>query len=510
MPGFQPRMTTDHVWYNGTDIHTYAIATGLGIRITEIRGWDERVDVRDVRELRHGQHGEWADNVYLGGRTITIMGVVHGSTWVNLQARKRELMALFAPTATEVLLKIPDPATASPTGSYSTTGMTGYERASVRPIEGLMFGDMVGSCAMTFQVVLRASDPRIYSDTETSTDSGTSGTATRTATVDQGGTFETPTTVTATGPTGSAWYLTEPTSGLSLAMSGLTLASGDSVAFDTSARTVTLSGTYQTTRDIIASSLVAGWMLNETSGTTADNFEGTSTYDLTYTGGFTLNQSGPNSMTAVDLNGTTGYLTKSYTAALNPSSMTIEGWVLWDAITGTSRPIASSYNGDRGWQLTAPNGVVYMLVGSDDGGVPSSSGTSGASVTTATWYHVAATVDGTTGSVRVYLNGELKHTHTRTFVASDGGNFRLGNIGGTYHDGKMGPWALYNTVLSASQIADLYAANAATSSINAYPYLVASGSRWANLGTGSSTFSYASDGLNTGSKVNVAYRDARL
>jgi hypothetical protein len=45
---------------------------------------------------------------------------------------------------------------------------------------------------------------------------------------------------------------------------------------------------------------------------------------------------------------------------------------------------------------------------------------------------------------------------------------------------------------------------------SAYTYLTASSTTWATLGTGSSTYTLASSGLNTGSKLNITYRDARL
>jgi len=118
MPGYQPRNETDPVWFNGNQVNSLTALTaagGVGVHITAVYGWDDRPDVRDVRENRSGQDGEYADNLYLGGRTITIEGTVQGSTWANLQVRKRALAAIFNPSSTEALLKIPDPATASPT-----------------------------------------------------------------------------------------------------------------------------------------------------------------------------------------------------------------------------------------------------------------------------------------------------------------------------------------------------------------------------------------------------------
>lgn len=520
VPGYQPRIFTDHVWYNGTDVFTYAKATGLGVRITEIRGWDERPDLRDVRELRSGQDGEYANNAYLGGRTISVSGVVHGSSWEDLQARKRALAAVFQPGGDEVLFKVPEPDAASPTGSYSTTGMTDYERVSCRVVEPIMFGDLIGSAAMTFQVVLRASDPRVYSDTATSTDSGTTGTSARTVTVDQGGTYETPPTLTVTGPTGSEWTVTEPSSGLSIEMSGLTLTSSDSVEFDTLDRTATLYGPYEAVRTF-RSDLVALWMLDETSGTTADNAEGTAALDGTYSGDYTLNQSGPVSgVASVDFGGVTSKVTTSFNAALALTTFTFETWLNPDSTSGTQKAIAyHKQSGAGGWWMTrtSAENLLVRFYDSSNNNVFSVS-TTGGPIDIGSWYHIALVLPGPTSLPRLYVNGELAGTGVwntaGTYAAPTSQGFGISDIGALAadeFDGKIGPTAFYSTALSGDTIGSYYEDASSSAAVgSAYPYLLAQTSRWAQLGTASSTYTLASSGLNTGSKLNVTYRDARL
>jgi len=302
MPGFQPRMKTDPVWWNGSNVNTFDPGTGVGIKIDALRGWDERVDVRDVREPRHGQDGEHADNVFLGGRSVTIEGTVYGSTWANLQSRKRALVAVFTPMQAEVLMKVPDPATAAPTATYAATGMTGYERISARVVESILFGDMHGPAAQSFQVIVRASDPRIYSDVETVANSSTSGSSARTVTVDQSGTYPTPLTITTTGPSGSIVSVSSSDESLFLQTQSLTLAAAQTIRAETRDRTIDFTGSYAEGR--MLESPIALWMLGETSGTTADNYQGTAAYDGTYTGGFALNQPGfASGLPSVDLNG---------------------------------------------------------------------------------------------------------------------------------------------------------------------------------------------------------------
>lgn len=516
MPGYQPRLFTDHVWVNGTDIHTYSKSTGLGVRVTEMRGWDDRPEIRDSRDLRMGQDGEYANNLYLGGRTISIAGAVHGSSWEDLQTRKRALAAVFVPSSTEVLLKVPDPATASPTGSYSTTGMTGYERVSCRVVEPIMFGDMIGSAAMTWQVVVRASDPRVYSDVETSTDSGTTGTAARTVTVDQSGTYDTPPTITVTGPTASTWSVSEPSSGLSLSMTGLALNSSESVVFDTSERSIDYSLSYERGRTTYSGNVTL-WMLDETSGTTADNIQGTATYDGTYTGGYTLNQSGfVSGIQSVSLNGTTGYVSIPYNAAMATTAFSVEGWFKATTLGGTL--VSHRQSGAGGWSLDLSAAGVLTFTMYTGAGATNYSVVTGAVIQASTWYHIAV-IRGTIGSQQqpvILINGasssSLSATPSGSYSVPTSQGINIGRLttGSSYFSGNVCAVAYYNTRLSEAQIADLYTGSADTSTVNGYSYLVAESAAWANLGTASSTYTLASSGLNTGSKLNVKYRDARL
>lgn len=509
MPGYQPRHDKDPVWFNGQQVNTLNVSsTQTGVRITAVYGWDERPDVRDVRELRSGQDGEYADNLYLGGRTITLEGEVYGSTWVNLQSRKRALAALFTPSSSEALLKIPDPATASPTTSYSTTGMTGYERVSARVIEAIQFGDTLDPSCQVWQVVLRASDPRVYSDVETSTDSGTTGTATRTVTVDQSGTYATPTTLTATGPTGTSWQVSEPTSGLALASSSLTLVANESITFSTTDRTISFTSTYSGLR-LRRTDVIAQWMLNETSGTTADNAQGTAAYDGTYTGGYALNQTGPaTGIACVDFNGSTGYVTVPYNAALVPSELSLELWFRIDV--ASSATIFDAVDANRGWRLSTGTAGNLAIVGYD--GASLAGFNTPAPLSATTWYHAVVTASTVTDQMQLYINGTLAGSVSIPgFLMPTAGALQIGRLDtASYFNGRVAAVTLYSGVLSGASVAELYAADEATSSVNGYSYLDAESAFWTHLGTASSTFSMSSDGLNTGSKLNVKYRDARI
>jgi hypothetical protein len=142
-------------------------------------------------------------------------------------------------------------------------------------------------------------------------------------------------------------------------------------------------------------------------------------------------------------------------------------------------------------------------------------GTAPGAVPSLAWRHVVATYDNNARLGRVYVNGvdaTTSQTAGAATRASSSVTLELGRVPSTGHfDGKIGPVAYFNAALSAAEVADLYAsATSATVDSSAYRYLVSSSSRWANLGTGSSVYTLSSSGLNTGSKLNVTYRDARL
>lgn len=522
MPGYQPRHDTDPVWFNGTQVNTLTVASAqTGVRITAVYGWDERPDVRDVRELRSGQDGEYADNLYLGGRTITIEGEVYGSSWVNLQSRKRALAALFKPSSTESLLKIPDPATVSPTTAYSTTGMTGYERASCRVVDAIQFGDTLDPACQAWQVVLRASDPRIYSDVETNTDSGTSGSAARTVTVDQSGTYETPPTITVTGPTATDWIVSEPSSGASLDFRGLALTSSGSVEIDVRNRTVNYTDTYEIAR-VSDSRLVGLWMLDETSGTTADNEEGTAAIDGTYTGTYTLNQAGPlTGLKSVALNGTTGYVSIPNNAAIELAAFTFEIWANADGVGASGDAIASMVDTGPlgGWLLFVNDfGQVGVNLYDSTNALRFNTASAPGMMNAGSWTHIAFTVEGRHSAPKLYINGEsvgVSLPYTGPWDPATTATLRIGSPGPIpsvdFFDGFVAAASYHSGAVDAASIRAWYENAADTmQAVGGYEFLSASTTRWANLGTGSSVYTLASDGLNTGSKLNVTYRDARL
>ena len=515
MAGYQPRHDTDPVWFGDTQVNNLLIASQqTGVRITAIHGWDDRPDVRDVRELRSGQDGEYADNLYLGGRTITVEGEVYGSSWTDLQARKRALSALFTPSSTETTLKIPNPASFAGLTTYSASGMTGYERSSLRVVEAIQFGDTLDPACQVWQVILRASDPRVYSDVEVSTDSGTTGTAARTVVADQTGTYATPPTLTVTGPTAAAWEVSDTALGTRLPMSGLTLGATQTVTFDIRDRTAVFSGDYRAARMAALTPPLALWMLSETSGTTADNYEGTSARDGTYTAGYTLNQGGfLSGVGAVDLNGSTGYIQIPYDAGLFSTSLysyAIEAWVYRDTDTGT-QVVVDTISANRGVRLSIVSGTTLRMTIGNGSTTADYDFALGALCPLSTWTHLYVTSNA--ANHRALVNGSLIGTTSATVLYSPqtSGGFRIGATlaGGSFFNGRIAGvswWPSGSPLLGQN----LYAMRANADSLSVYGSLDASTARWDALGASSSTYTLTSTGLDNGSKLNVTYRDARL
>jgi hypothetical protein len=392
--------------------------------------------------------------------------------------------------------------------------MYSYERTNARVVEAIQFGDTLDPACQVFQVILRASDPRVYSDVETSADSGTSGTGARTVTVDQGGSYETPPTITVTGPTGSDFTVSEPSSGLTLTMSGLTLEASELVDVDIQQRIVTLTGGYARVRTTGSLPPVGLWMLDEAAGTTADNEQGDAARDGTYTGGFTLNQAGPFvGIPSVALNGSTGYISIPNVAALYPATTAVfEGWVKFDAVSGT-QTVLDGITSNRGFRVTLnSSGMVVVRVG--DGVTTSTMTALGTALSAGTWYRIYARAnDFGVGfiSVRDTSDVELQGrsgTFAVNYEAATAGGYRFGATlaGADFMDGNAAAFAIYSGVIDPI----LEYPSGATVTTSAYTYLQASSSRWANLGTASSTYTLSSTGLNTGSKLNVTHRDARL
>jgi hypothetical protein len=250
-------------------------------------------------------------------------------------------------------------------------------------------------------------------------------------------------------------------------------------------------------------------MLNETSGTTADNYETTAALDLTYTGGFTLNQPGPvTGIASVALNGSSGYLVSSASTAFFAASFTIEIWVNCDTLGGTVFAALGTGN-DVSVTIDASGRVFCNVEYSISVETESVAGV----ISVGVWHHIVVSHDAVEKKSTVYVDGQnvtnAAPSGTGTRPSSTMTVYIGYNV--TYFDGFLAAANYYGGVVNATTAAALYTlAQSATSTSNAYRFLSAQTSRWANLGTDAATLTLTSGGLNTGSKLSATYRDARI
>ena len=223
-----------------------------------------------------------------------------------------------------------------------------------------------------------------------------------------------------------------------------------SATFNWEARDVNVNAAVLTTPG-----LVGYWRFDESSGTLADDAYGTN--NGTYTNGVTL---GSTSLLTNDANaaatfdGLNDYVTVPDSAALSPTSaISVEAWVKPSALD--NRRVAS-----KDWILrinpaSEGNGFAFFV---NIGGAYEPRVNSGVTPNSGSVYHVVGTYDsaGGSGNLKVYVNGELKATQSRTGSIVDGAGAL--NIGGVnYWSGVLDEVAVYNVALTAAQVKEHYA-----------------------------------------------------
>lgn len=258
MSRYQPKHD-DAVFYGANALNSPDfVNTGVGVMLTGIGGWDDAAEIREQRQPRAAQNGERALDLYYGGRTLQIEGFVQGSSWQDLQQRKRDLAAVLLPTQSEKVLKLPNPLEAYTSAASYADQMAGYERMSARVLAPVEFGDVLGGLGQSFVVSLRASDPRRYGDVLNASVTSDLTTAGGLAfplsfpisfnpsglggyvSVTNSGTVSTPGVMRVQGPVTNPAIYAQTVDAL-IAFDGLTLASGDWIDIDLLERTVTFT-----------------------------------------------------------------------------------------------------------------------------------------------------------------------------------------------------------------------------------------------------------------------------
>jgi len=176
---------------------------------------------------------------------------------------------------------------------------------------------------------------------------------------------------------------------------------------------------------------------------------GVTTYTPTYTspsatiGAPTLNLSG---------GVTTQYLSiPNYTTT--SSGFTVALWFYYTGTASQNLPLFQFLNGGNyyGIYIAPPvlsNNIYFSL--------PTGNFSTAYSVTSNTWYHLAATFNSNS-TITLYINGTSVKTTTSTYLSFTSASFYIGNDNtGNYFTGNIGDFRLYSSLLTAAQISSIY------------------------------------------------------
>jgi hypothetical protein len=216
-------------------------------------------------------------------------------------------------------------------------------------------------------------------------------------------------------------------------------------------------------RDVIlgTANLAGYWRLDDASGTSAADL-GPNAITLTYANTPTLGAQGlldGDANTAVEFNGTNEYALGATHASLQGgSAVTLECWVNIDAAGNRCAVGLFGSATDKGYWINLSNPFAFYM--SNDG-TAQFAATAVTATATSTRYHIVGTYDG--ADSKIYVNGVLEGTNSsptgaiRTVVtASAFAIGRLGALNSDFADGRVDEVAVYNRVLSATEIAGHY------------------------------------------------------
>lgn len=162
----------------------------------------------------------------------------------------------------------------------------------------------------------------------------------------------------------------------------------------------------------------------------------------------------PSTMSA-QFEGTNDFLAIGTSAIALDTNFTISAWIKGDHFGGSGYKIVGGWGENAAGKLRAlqiKGGVSFELYGSRI--------TGSTNLSTYTWYHVAATLSG--NDIIIYLNGSqdgsgtLSRSSFSTSTTYIGGETALTADGFNPFDGLIDEFSVFNSVLSASQIASIY------------------------------------------------------
>jgi hypothetical protein len=159
---------------------------------------------------------------------------------------------------------------------------------------------------------------------------------------------------------------------------------------------------------------------------------------------------------SVDFDGTDDYMSVSDIPELNATTACTFSFWGKPAATGKSLGMESLISStDKIILYLWYTNVVYF--GVRNGGSPAPA--SQAFTADGNWHHICGTYDGSTGTIKLYIDGSLVSTQTGAPSSTSdlSGNFIVGKSGGSdYNEGLIDEVAIFDSALSASDVTAIY------------------------------------------------------
>ena len=202
----------------------------------------------------------------------------------------------------------------------------------------------------------------------------------------------------------------------------------------------------------------------------------------------------PNYTTALDFvaNGDTISIPDSNDLDLSGTDFSISFWVNANSIS-SSQMILQKYSGSAGWaiynQAGSKNTLDFYQSGAFFGLDPNND------IENNVWSHYVVTANVSASEYKVYKNGYLINTISRTVnITSSTQPLYIGSLGGTgfYYNGLLSNIAIFNTALTSTQVSTLYNNGTPETAISFSPV------SWWKLDTGGSTITDYGSGGNNG------------
>jgi hypothetical protein len=159
-----------------------------------------------------------------------------------------------------------------------------------------------------------------------------------------------------------------------------------------------------------------------------------------------------------DLNGSTNYITSSYTPYASGTSRTFEAWVNRDT-SDTEDVIFGSSDATNSPRLAFPSGTGAMVF-KPNGATGSGVTFTASGIGSTGWKHIALVFEDSTNTTNLYLNGaQVASGTTADQFHATPGNFEVGRSATApdgLFDGKIAEVAVYERALDETEIASHY------------------------------------------------------